>query len=158
MPNHTDLCSAYVKQRNDFRDYQVECEGFVRRLLEEAIKYLQCTPAEVKLTLQEECFESSYFTFKLDVKLYINGPNSYPQQELIFPIWLKKAGNQWIVKLEEDETDHKIGEDFSGVKAFFDYIFGIAKNSMENNLENFLKDIDPQRKIGFGIIEEIKQG
>lgn len=149
MSKHQELCEAYRNSRNTFREYDLECNQFAKRLKNEFVSYLECTNKEVRLDLTDAKMEESYYKFKMGVLLYINGPTSHPQREIVFHIWIKKQENVWMIKLPEDDAITTVGADLSGITTFFDSLFQLVQDSHENALKNFLDETKPTRKIGF---------
>lgn len=152
MKKHSELCQAYLKSIKDFTDYDFQCNSFVKRLAEGLTQYLGCTENEVKLKLSESTLENSYFNFKIGVILYPNGPNSFPQREIVFHLCLKKINSKWGIKLRDDEKLSIIAEDMSGSSDLFDQLYYHIKQNHEDALTNFLKETSEKRPIGFDVI------
>ena len=98
-------------------------------------------------------FVDEYCNCLVGMKLYINGPESFPQQLVKINLFFKKREEevvQWDLKIEDEgETCAIVHEDLEGMSEVFDNIYDLVKDYFDNYLEYFLKGYPKKEKIGF---------
>jgi len=165
MSKYEELCNAFDKAKNDYSEYRKDCHNFAVKLVKSFCDYLEAPEGRVQYVPSDMIgFEKEKREYNLDevmslddeafwsfgLKIFLTSTDPSLQRSIVIHFFVKKNGDDFLVKIDEDDRGHVIKEpsedDFLKFNEFYcEHI----KNLIKSTFENFIQGKSSLEKIGF---------
>lgn len=164
MSNYKDLCDIYRESRNRYFDFEKDCIEFAETLIGDMMDYLSIPTERIKLfpTLGEadatliysikEAMRLGADTFwhlGIGIELQCEDCPDTPDQPVLINLRLRREDGNFIVKLSDKDKGNKIKKDCSNASEFFETLFTIISDTLENSVNRYLEKNSVDCRIGF---------
>lgn len=165
MSKYEELVNTYHKAQQYFIEYRNSCLDFANAFWTKMMDYFE-VPENLRVLYfvdEEGEFEmvppkmanaldlrdDSYYQVGIGITLK-QGDTSRAQETIQMALLFKKVGDDFHVRLSDEENDHIISpDDDRSMKAYFDFLFNIIMQSYQSGLQEFDTDKEGVKKIGF---------